>query len=80
MRLGRFIVCDSLKGDSAIKGLLAEMDVRREEPGMSVAGTTEYLAEFSEFDDLAEGQMIPQYEFVFTRNSDGSFTRETVKS
>lgn len=79
MRLGRFLVADSVKDEQAIVGLLTLMDIRREQPDMHVAGVTEYLAVFAEFDDLSEGDVIPLYEFVFKREVNGSVTRETRK-
>jgi hypothetical protein len=53
------------------------MKILREQPSFTIAGATEYLAEFDDFEDLDEGGAIPEYMFEFTKSADGTVTRET---
>jgi hypothetical protein len=77
MKLGRFTATDSLKDVQPFKEFLASMKILREQPSFTIAGATEYLAEFDDFEDLDEGGAIPEYMFEFTKSADGTVTRET---
>lgn len=79
MKIGRFSVEDEIRKDVEVAELLSLMNILREAPSMTIAGVTEILAKFDEFDDIDNGQVIPEYQFIFDRQPSGEVTRRKAE-
>lgn len=75
MRIGKFKIADSLSNSPDMVKLLMNMKILNKQSDWAAAGITEILAEFEEFDDIKEGDVIPTYEFIFRRHMDGTIER-----